>query len=203
MGHYYVCASFKKISPKMIYIFKHYKSLLLNFQILEFSPLKIWTDKGDGNIIPFIILLCEDNCIWSFRRKKVYRMNSLSKSWLINVGASTMACLILLKASFPSRFHLHTSSSLINAWKCLIISTNLEMNLKTKFILPKKDCMAFLFFRNAFVVMDSILSWSMIIPSLEIRYPKSFPSVTAKMFFFGFNEILYLSYTFQWFFSSS
>ena len=127
--------------------------------------------------------------IWDL---KVYRVNYFSKSKLLNVRAYTMACLIPVKASSLSSFHLNSTSFLIIPCKGLIIFANPEMNLWARSIFPKKDCMDFLLFGYAISVIDSVLLGSIKIPSSDMRYPKIFPLVTINMIFFGFNESLCL-----------
>ena len=68
-------------------------------------------------------------------------MNSLSKFGLRKVGASAMDSLIFSNASLLSFVYLKLKSFLIISCSDLTISEKLEMNLLTKFIFPRKDCM--------------------------------------------------------------
>ena len=121
----------------------------------------------------------------------MYKIKSLSKSGDINAGASIIAFLILINSSFKTSYHLNKTSFLIISCNGLTIYPKFGTNLLTKFILPRKDCMAFFELRSPIFTMASILSGSSIIPSLEIIKPKSLPSVIAKFDFFRFREIPY------------
>ena len=102
-----------------------------------------------------------------------------------------MASLILLNASLLSFVHLKFASFLIISWSGLIISAKLEVNLVTKFILPKKDCICLLLCGSAMIFMASILPGSIVIPFGEIKNLNNVPSSMENILFFGFNDILY------------
>lgn len=73
----------------------------------------------------------------------------------------------------------------------LAISVNLETNLLTKFIFPKNECMDFLLWGYESCSMVLTLLGSMIIYSLEMICLINFPSITTKLLFLGFKEVIF------------
>jgi hypothetical protein len=65
-------------------------------------------------------------------------------------------------------------------------SDRLGMNLRRKFILLMKDCSYLRFLGCSNFCMASILLGSILIPSLEMMCPSSFPSSSLKRIFLGF-----------------
>ena len=122
---------------------------------------------------------------------KVYKMKSLLKSGLWRDGASAMAYFILLKAFFSSVFHLKITLFLIIPCKGLTIWAKSNMNLCTKLIFPRKDCMALLLLGGGIWAMTLARSRYTTIPFLVMIWPSKFPSDTVKTLFFGLNEIPY------------
>ena len=112
--------SFEKIWTKMLHSFKHCKSLLLNFLILHSAPWRFELIKEIGTSSRSSLFWVR-MAAYEVSEAKVYKMNYFSKLGHLNAGASTMACLVLLKAYFISWFHLNTISFLITACKGLII----------------------------------------------------------------------------------
>ena len=102
-----------------------------------------------------------------------------------------MDFLILTNASFWVSDHLNKTFFLIRSWSGLTICAKFGTNLLTKFIFPRKDCMAFFQPGSPIFAMASDIFGSIIIPYLETINTRSFPSVTAKNDFFGFKEIPY------------
>jgi hypothetical protein len=70
----------------------------------------------------------------------------------------------------------------------LTILEKFGINLR-KFTLPRKHCTSFLFLGLSIFWIISTLLGSIMIPSFEITWLKSFPSYLAKFDFFGFKEI--------------
>jgi hypothetical protein len=68
-------------------------------------------------------------------------------------------------------------------------SARLGMNLRRKLILPMKDCSSLRFLGCSNFCMASILLGSILIPSLEMMCPSSFPSSSPKRLLLGFKEI--------------
>jgi hypothetical protein len=68
-------------------------------------------------------------------------------------------------------------------------SARLGMNLHRKFILSIKDCNSLMFLGCSNFCMASILLGSILIPSLDMMCPSSFPSSSLKRLFIGFKEI--------------
>jgi hypothetical protein len=66
------------------------------------------------------------------------------------------------------------------------------MNLLTKFICHKKDCMEFFDEGGGSFEMTWVLSGSIIIPSFDTMNPRSLPCSTTKTDFLGFKEMSYL-----------
>ena len=102
-----------------------------------------------------------------------------------------MAFLMLLNASFCTSEYLSIASFYTKSWRGLTICAKLGINLLTKLIFPKKDCIAFFESGRTIFSIVSTLSGSMIVPSLETMNPKSLPSGAAKTNFFGFKEMPY------------
>ena len=98
-----------------------------------------------------------------------------------------MDSLILSNASFISFVHFKFESFFIISCSGFSISAKSKMNLLTKLIFPRKDCIAFLLCGCAITLMGSILTRSMVIPSVDITNLSNVPSSMAKMLFFGFN----------------
>jgi hypothetical protein len=63
------------------------------------------------------------------------------------------------------------------------------MNLLTKLIWPRKDCIDFLEVGGESLVMTCVLSGSIIIPSLDTMNPSNLPYSTTNMDFLGFKEM--------------
>ena len=118
-------------------------------------------------------------------------MNSLSKLGLHKVGSYVITSLILSNASLFSFVHLKLESFFIISCSGFTISVKSEMNLLTKFIFLRKDCMAFLLCGNEMTLMASILFGSIVITSRDITNPSNVPFSMANMLFFGFYEIPY------------
>ena len=119
---------------------------------------------------------------------KVYKMKYFSKLGLLRDGAWAIDIFILLNAPFSESFHLNWTLCLTICCKGLTIWGKCGTNLRTKFIVPIKDCMPFLLWGKEICSISLILSGSIEIPFFKIMWPNSFPSVTANTHFFGFKE---------------
>jgi len=120
------------------------------------------------------------------------KMKSFEWSWLTSIREDMIASLIFLKFFLLSWSCLNWQSFFNKLNKGFTISEKFEINLLIKFILPKNDCMAFLFFGRGIFFMAPTLAGSTWIPSFEIMWPNNFPWSTPKIDFLGFNEISYL-----------
>jgi len=129
--------------------------------------------------------------------RKVY-----NKKYLVNfgpwrVGATSMVALILSKASFSTYVHLNWTSFFIIYWRGLTIWEKSRINLLTKLIVPKKDCIDLFLCGVEICIIALVRSGSTEIPSLEIICPDSLPSETTKMIISGFREIPYFLHLFK------
>jgi hypothetical protein len=102
-----------------------------------------------------------------------------------------MACLIMLKASLLSSFHLKIDS-LFNKFRDGLgdfCKVRYEPSNEIDFTKERLD--NFLTPNKGIFWMDSTHDGSIFTPSFELMWPKSFPSSTPKTNFLGFNEIPY------------
>lgn len=102
------------------------------------------------------------------------------KYGLNNARAFSILIFILSKDSFSLDPHLNLTFFFIISCLGFTVSTKLGMNHLTKLILPRNDCMAFLFWGGGVFVIYLFLSGSIFIPCLETMKPSSFPSSKTK-----------------------
>lgn len=86
--------------------------------------------------------------------------------------------------------HLKLCFSLNSFAIGLVISAKLGTNFLRRFIWPKKDLMPLQFTGRHNFYIAFTLSRLILIPFFETMCPNNFPSVTQKIEFLGFNEIL-------------
>lgn len=108
---------------------------------------------------------------------------SLVKSGLIKIGACVNACLTASKYCLVSIFHLIYVSFLIMFVILLSSSARFRMNLLKKLIFPIKDLSYFMFLGWLILRIPSILLGSILIPCLEMMWPKNFPSSSPSNVF--------------------
>ena len=85
--------------------------------------------------------------------------------------------------------HMNFVSFLRRAFKGLANSTKFGINLRTKFIFPKKDCREAILWGVAIALMAWAHLGSNLIPYFDTICPNNFPSSIPKVDFFGFNDI--------------
>ena len=118
-------------------------------------------------------------------------MKSLSNFGLIKTGVCVKAILISSKDLLASIVHLIVESFFYMLFSNLISSAKFVINILRTFILPKNACSSLMFLGCCICKMASILAGSIQIPSLEIMWPKNFPSSNPNKYFLGFREIPY------------
>ena len=171
--------------------FKNHKVLFLHVWVVQLCSMKIRAHIRNRDFVAIIIFWVRITA-YETSEAKVYKKNSLSKLGPTNTGASAMASLIFWNDFLASSLHLYATSFFFISCMGCTITTKPEINFLMKLIFPKKDCIALLFAGGCILMMVSILSRSITIPSLERIWPSSFPSVTTKMLYLAFNDILYL-----------
>ena len=122
---------------------------------------------------------------------KVYKMKSFLKFGIFREGTWAIATFILLNAPFSKSVYLNWALCLIIYCRGLTIWAKSGTNLRTKLMVPIKDCIPFLFWGKGICAIALILFGSIEIPFLEITWPKIFLSNTTNTLFFGFKEIPY------------
>jgi hypothetical protein len=92
-----------------------------------------------------------------------------------------------------SLFFIYLNSTYFRIIFCsyFIASAKSRIIFLTKVIFPKNDYMDFLLCGRGSWEITLNHSGSILIPSLEMMWPKSFPSSTPKMVFLGFRDIPY------------
>ena len=113
-------------------------------------------------------------------------MKSLQKLGLTNIGTSNNAYLMLMKDCLASLDHLKVLYFFNILFIYFTTSTKFVMNLLRKLTLPRNDWISFLFLGRPICCMAATLYGSMLMPLLEMIWPKSFPSSIA---FFGLREM--------------
>jgi len=122
------------------------------------------------------------------------QVKSHEKSVIIKDGSSTMDFFIESEDWLSWDPQWYCTSFFIKFCNGLTISEKLGMNLLTKFIWPRKDCIDFLEEGGGSLEMTWVLSGSMIIPSLNTMNPRSFPCSTTKTDLLGFRDMSYLQH---------
>jgi len=115
-------------------------------------------------------------------------IKSFWKLGLIRTEVLVRASLMASKDYFSSTVHLSAESFLNMLFSSLFNSAKFEMNLLRKLIFPKNGCNYLMFLGWVMVKIASILARSILIPSLDIICPNSFPSSRPKSVFLGFKE---------------
>ena len=106
---------------------------------------------------------------------KVYKIKWLEIFGVFNAGALMISCLIESKDSLSLCPHLKIEFFLIMDCKGSTIWEKLGMNLLTKFIYPKNDCIDFLLCGKGISKISFILSGSIYMPFLDAINPKGLP----------------------------
>ena len=124
---------------------------------------------------------------------------SLVKSGLIRTGFWVSAYFTSSKDCFSSMVHL-TPISLFSMFVMFLRSfSRFGMNLLKKFIFPMKDCSSLIFLGWLICNIHSILFGSILVPSSNMIWPRSFPSWRPNTVFLGFKDrpyFLHFSRTF-------
>ena len=110
---------------------------------------------------------------------------------LINRGVLVMASLMHLKDSLPSLVHSNLASFFNSFCKGFMYSTRFGINLLMKLMCPLKYWRDLKFLGKGIFLMASILSGSILTPSLEMMCPRRFPSSISNTDFAGLREIPY------------
>ena len=118
-------------------------------------------------------------------------MKYLVQYGIKRLGASEIDSKIQLNDYFSGSTHLKTTSFLIIFCKGRMISEKLGINLLTKFIFPRKDCIAFLLEGKVILDMSWVHLGSIVIPCFDTTHPNKRPCVTTNIVFLGFKETPY------------
>ena len=104
-------------------------------------------------------------------------MKYLVKYGLKRLGALYKASNTFLNDSFSILPQLKTTSFLIMFCKGRMISKKLGINLLTKFIFPRNDCISFLLEGKVIFYMAWVCSGSIMIPCFDTTQPNKIPCV--------------------------
>ena len=126
-------------------------------------------------------------CSEAYENTKKY----LSKSGLTSTSAYEIDLFISLKDFLASTVHFISWFFLNILVMFINILAKLGMNLLNKFTFPLNDYTSFSLLGSSTFKIELTLSRSILIPSLEIIWPKIFPSSREKFDFLGFNEMPY------------